>query len=173
MKEVTRAYESGDLARLLELEGHWASQEAVTPRSDDPSRLMEVLERTIGELKRQLRDVLAELTQLRRSEPFRALKELERTRSGGLDPLKDFVAEAQWCVDQLRTMRDFVAAFSEGKMSWAEFIEGPTPTHPPGEEDEYTMDDLLDALLAELEVVEAPVRRRRKSRKTKASAVPF
>ncbi|HXK17794.1 MAG TPA: J domain-containing protein, partial [Polyangiaceae bacterium] len=49
MKEVTRAYEEGDLARLIEIESTWHGQQAPTEAGDSEARCRE-LERINREL---------------------------------------------------------------------------------------------------------------------------
>jgi hypothetical protein len=77
MKEVTRAYQDGDLARLLELEKAWlAAEETPVDGQGETERRCSSLERTNRELKKQLRELENELRELKHSVPVLAADEL-------------------------------------------------------------------------------------------------
>jgi len=65
MKQVTRAYEDGDLARLVQLESAWNDQLAATA-SEDPDVRCRHLERVNRELLDQIRHLTREIRDVKR-----------------------------------------------------------------------------------------------------------
>lgn len=134
MKELNRAYQDGDLARLIELERTWlpgaqlASAAKVTPPSSDEEfvRRCAALEQTIAGLRRQLDEIKQELKQLRRSPQAALLDELEEVaRHRRQSPLAVWRTDLDDQAAQLRTIRDFVVAFRDGEIPLEEFVAGP------------------------------------------------
>lgn len=114
MKEVTRAYEQGDLARLVELEQTWRSEQAIGDDADPEARCRE-LERTNRELLDQVRQLTRELRDAKRN---------EQSFSGGLS-LEQVLEQATRELDQVSAVVDFVRQFRDGKIGLAEFARGP------------------------------------------------
>lgn len=142
------------------------------PAPEGLSEVIALLECTIVELKAQLANLHRELKQVRRSEPYAVMKDLQEMRSAGVDPASSLKAEAQARVDDLRAVRDCVAEFNAGKMSWESFLDGPElPSDFDDEEADAAVDDLVGMLLEELEQFEL-TRRRRRSR-SRGSSIPF
>lgn len=136
MKQVTQAYEDGDLARLVELETAWGTGQNLPAGSDEEARCRE-LERVIRELRTQANELRRELRQLEHSTPLSLLE----TSSD------DLATEAEAELRELEGLRDFVAAFRDGKVSLADFIRGPEL----GPDEEMDLDALaFDSLLEEL-----------------------
>ena len=131
MKELNRAYQDGDLARLIELERTWltgAQLAKVTPLSSEEelARRCAQLEQTIAALRRQLDDIKQELKQLRRSPQAALLDELEEVaRYKRRSPLEIWRAELDEQTEELRAIRDFVVAFRDGEIPLEEFVAGP------------------------------------------------
>ena len=174
MKEVTQAYESGDLARLINLDERFAGGGMFEAGATMPAQ-MDVLERVVAELKTELRRHLDELRMVKRSDAFRAAKDLQRLRKAGEDPIGMMAEEEQARLDDLIATRDFVAAFEGGKMPFADFVRGPSL----GADDDGSSDlaDMFDEALADLIDAEvaaaAPQRRRRNRRNPPADPIPF
>jgi hypothetical protein len=170
MKEVTRAYQDGDLARLLELEKAWLAEEK-TPAAahDETERRCANLERTNRELKRQLRELDSELRELKNSLPVLAADELGLRSKDSAARVEVMIAETEVGINGLRQLRDFVRSFADGKITLDEFMLGPDGGSDSGEEDgDMDLAD-LDAFLDDIfrEVDHAPKRRagRRSSRR--------
>jgi hypothetical protein len=172
MKEVTRAYQDGDLARLLELEKAWLAAEApATACEDETERRCASLERTNRELKKQLRELEAEIRVLKNSAPVLAADELGLGGKGGAARVDSMIAEVQEGITVLLKVRDFVRSFVDGKITLDEFLKG--PDGGAGDNDDYGYDgeddgdeDLgledLHALLSDMvRQVESKPRRRR------------
>lgn len=112
MKEVTRAFEQGDLARLIELERAWKS-ERVLAGEGDPERRCRELERINAELAGQAKQLA------------NALKMAKRELKGPLGQLDELFEQATGELDHIATICDFVKLFRDGKISLAAFARGP------------------------------------------------
>jgi hypothetical protein len=114
MQDVTRAYEEGDLARLIALEEAWISGSAAArgSGSNDTARIRE-LERTNRELRAQAAALARELRAIRRSAPPSDLE------ADGL------VADVELELERVAVIRDFIRAFRDGRISLAQFLLGP------------------------------------------------
>jgi hypothetical protein len=163
MKEVTCAYESGDLARLLELERTWLASMPCAERdaNEDLARRSADLLRANTELRRQLRGLSAELKGLKQTIPGAG------DRRGARGPL-DFGVVADQIVEELRAeltrleaLRDFAAGFLRGDLTIEEFLLGP----PLGDDGADFFDRLVAEVLggmADVEDCERSSRRRRR-----------
>jgi hypothetical protein len=149
MKQVTRAYEDGDLARLVELESAWNEQLAATG-AEDPEARCRALER----VNRELLDQVRQLT--------RAIRDLKRDAQQafqGASPA-EIVAGATQELDELQAMCELLRQFRDGQITLAELKRRTMP--PPPSPDEL---DLLEALmLQEMGLWPPPSRRDRPRR---------
>jgi hypothetical protein len=114
MKEVTRAYEDGDLARLVELERTWQGEQTVVESADSLTRCRE-LERLNHELLKQVRELTRRL---------RDAKQEAREASYGL-PADELLEQASRELDGLEIVHDFLCRFRDGKLSLSELSQGP------------------------------------------------
>jgi len=116
MKQVTRAYEEGDLARLVELENAWQSQQSLA-ESGDPELRCRELER----LNRELLDQLREVT--------RALRDAKRDlREAALhQPPDELVELASLELDDVAGVCELLRRFRDGKISLGDLTHGPLP----------------------------------------------
>jgi hypothetical protein len=112
MKEVTRAYEDGDLARLLELERAWQSERAVADGGSSEARCRE-LARINRELLNQVRQLTRELRDVKRE-----------ARDASLGPLDRVVAQAARELDDLESVCVQVRKFRDGKSTLADLVRG-------------------------------------------------
>jgi hypothetical protein len=117
MKQVTRAYEDGDLARLIELESAWQSEQAPDDGGDPEARCRE-LERLNRELLDQLRDVT------------RALRDAKsELRDAALShPSEELVELANLELDDLEAIALSVRRYRDGKLSLSDLMRGPLPS---------------------------------------------
>jgi hypothetical protein len=181
MKEVTRAYEEGDFARLIEIEQQWmAGGRVEATTTNDAAAKRAVLERTIKELQSQLKAVTSELRIVRLGSPLRELfGNNRRRRVDDQGPIDAMVASANEDLERMRQMRDFVRAFSERKISLAEFMRGPACLRPDEFDEEFEFARIaLDSLLDDFEVVpvnrkKGPQSRRKSNRSSAVDDVPF
>ncbi len=162
MKQITVAYQAGDFARLVELERAWATGEAIPAATEDEAdQRVAATERANAELQTQLRAIEREIRGLRASPDGELAKEIKR-RGGGDDELGGLTREAEEELTGLRRLRDFVQAFQNGEMSFAEFAEGPDPDDD--EEDEEDLLDLAEAMAALTALMNQPPAAARRGR---------
>jgi hypothetical protein len=149
MKELNRAYEAGDLARLLELERSWAASLAPASSDDDGERRCDFLRRANQALRRQLKSLRQQIRALTDSPSGHLVAQCKRFR-GGQDPVDQFIAEGEEEVAQLTAIRDHVRGFRDGRISLAQFLAG----HRSPVEDDFLADPdfagEIDELLATL-----------------------
>ncbi len=165
MKEVTQAYQAGDLARLIELESDLAQVLSENASGELAARAQR-LERQSRELRKQLRELTAERKELRDSLPFRVdLRAPNRLKEQLDEQVTLLMAEVKQELEQFRVMRDFVQRFRDGKMAFDEFAAGPG-SHTGDLED--ALEAVLSELFAGIEHAE-PRRRKAKKRATRSS----
>lgn len=116
MKQVTRAYEDGDLARLIELESAWQNEQALSGSGDPELRCRE-LSRLNRELLDQLREVTRELRDAKR----------ELAESELAFPPAELVELAQLELDDVEAICDVLRRFRDGRVSISDLMDGPLP----------------------------------------------
>ena len=148
MKEVTRAYRDGDMARLIELEKVWLAGVCPDPGNDDDEaeRRCSSLEQTNRELKRQLKELDAKMREIKRSAPAEFATALGLGGRHGDAPLSGLLSTLENEVEALRETRDFVQSFVDGKITCAQFVAGPANGQPKDTDYEPEMGDLEDFL---------------------------
>jgi uncharacterized protein YoxC len=112
MKQVTRAFEQGDLARLIELERAWQSERALDGECNAERRARE-LERINAELAAQVKQLAS------------ALRTAKRELKGSAEQLDGLFEQASSELDGINAICEFVKRFRDGKISLAEFTHGP------------------------------------------------
>ncbi|MGF1498329.1 MAG: J domain-containing protein [Elainellaceae cyanobacterium] len=145
MKEINRAYKSGDFARLLELERQQGndSTEAVISASDDLEQACQRLERENESLQDQYEGIKAELRELRnQTQEGMMVTAYRRASREGFDFVEELLADSEMELASLRQLRDFVRDFRDRKITLKQFLAGPTPTRTP-EEMISAIEDLL------------------------------
>jgi len=148
MKEVTRAYQDGDLARLIELEKVWLAGASHDPGNDEDEteRRCSSLDQTNRELRRQLKELDAQMRELKRSAPAEFATTLGLGGRRGDAQVSDLLSSLEHDVEALRETRAFVQSFVEGKITRAQFVSGPRIGQPTDPDDELEMGDLEDFL---------------------------
>lgn len=116
MKQATRAYEDGDLARLVQLESAWQSEKALEDTGDPDVRCRE-LERINRELLTQLREVTRQL---------RDAKYDLRDATMAYPP-DELVELANAELDDMEAICEHVRRFRDGKISLQDLAYGPLP----------------------------------------------
>jgi hypothetical protein len=179
MKEISRAYEDRDLARLLELKRRWmqngeaAGDATMTARdaADETQRRCANLVRMNAALRLQLQELNRQIKELRRSPPGQMLKDVRRpTRGRGLDaseddPIAVLIAGAHAELTRTRELRDFVLSYRDGKLTIDEFLRGPPSLRRPESSDGDEVDPDDDELDRELDSLFDPSPRRRSGRR--------
>jgi hypothetical protein len=144
MKEVTRAYESGDVARLVEIERTWLARSPAVDRELDVARRVAELLAANKELRRQLRTLTAELKELKQSIVGAAPARRGARKSSPRTEVDELIGQMERELTELRTIRDFAQSFADGEIGIAEFMLGPAV---PGEEED---EDPFEQMLAEV-----------------------
>jgi hypothetical protein len=114
MKQVTQAYNDGDLARLLELEKAWEQSDTLDSGRDDESRCLEI-ERIIHELRAQATTLDRERRDMKKRASFAMVSSY----------IKVMVKHAQAELDEYETVCEFVKSFRDGKITLTQFVRGP------------------------------------------------
>lgn len=163
MKQVTCAYESGDLARLVELERTWLAREAeaADQDADQLARRIQQLLSANKDLRRQLRALSAELKDLKQALPVRGGRLRAKGPPDFSSVVDEMVEELQGEVSRLEATRDFAAGFLRGEITLEEFLLGP-PMPDDGDESLDMLFAEVIAALAQDDVDEPRSRRRRR-----------
>ncbi len=153
MKQVTQAYENGDLARLLELEKVWQAGANVESGGDEEARCRE-LEKNIDELRAQATELSRELRQTKKYTPSKL--QIEFAEEAASRAKKELGGIEKLCA--------FVKNFRDGKISLADFVRGP----------DLDDDDLKAAVerISE-QLMNMPGKTRAKGRKPRMDDIPF
>ena len=158
MKEVTRAYELGDVARLVELERSWLAAPVPCEAEQDTERSTQALLQANQELRCQLRALSAELKALRDSVAV-ALGSQRGARGHSAEGAQDWMlSELERELTEMKLLRDFARAFLNGDVSLEEFLRGPPS---PLDELDRAEQFLFDAFAHWDPCAERPPRRRR------------
>jgi hypothetical protein len=164
MKEVTRAYESGDVARLVEIERTWLAQAPVPERELDVARRIGELLAANKELRRQLRALTADLKELKQS----SVGHSAPRRRGAREPrseVDEMVSHFERELAELVSVRNFAQRFADGEIDIKEFLLGPEPLEDEDDPFEQMLAEVLEAMAADAPPArKAPRARRRQKR---------
>jgi hypothetical protein len=123
MKQVTRAYEEQDLARLMEIEKLYATSVSFDTAESFSAEQSSKLEAAVVELRRQLRELSKHVREIKNSEHHRIARDLERGEpSASLD---EVVRGARFEIRMLRNLHEHVRAFAQGRIGYRDFVQGP------------------------------------------------
>jgi hypothetical protein len=126
LKELTQAFEGGDLAKLVALEQTLAlTKTSEHVAQDNPEKRAEQLRRANSELMKQLGELRANLDAVREDCPFTLDYRKKDPASVARDELDEFVLMNHMAVQRAEQTRDFVLSFAQGKMKLTEFLQGP------------------------------------------------
>jgi len=172
MKELTQAYQAGDLARLIELERAWllgvrgeAQREAATDTATPELRCAE-LENRNRALRQQLEEEKAALRALRRSPQGEFLAELRRMapgKTGAVDPLDAWLDALRQQRDGLAELLSFVRSYCDGQIDIDTFQRGPRP-HAMHLDEGLDEREIFAEVLAALTGMRRPPKPRSRSR---------
>jgi predicted nuclease with TOPRIM domain len=150
MKEINRAYEEGDLARLLEIERHYQVGESFDLANGSISEIERQcarLEQDNQLLANQYENLKSELRWMRRTAEGEMVKSYRAIVKEGLDPIDQMVADAERHIAELSKVRTFVKDFRDKKMTIKEFLDGPVSDHQSIED---RLEELMQRALEEL-----------------------
>ncbi|MDX2051728.1 MAG: J domain-containing protein [Polyangiaceae bacterium] len=163
MKEVTRAYESSDIARLLELEQKWLADAPSSVGNEVAKEVEATLAAANRELRQQTRALTAEIKAIKQSTPTMVQVSQRRGRAP--------VTEADMMLDELQRMakvlehiQAFTVDFREGRIPLSTFLRGPAidPDLLPPEED--TFHEVIEFVVQEM-MERGPRRQKRRGRR--------
>ncbi|MEA5511016.1 molecular chaperone DnaJ [Crocosphaera sp. UHCC 0190] len=150
MKEVNRAYQEGDLARLLEIERQHHLAEDIdinNATSSEIERQCQQRERDNQLLKTQYETLKEELRIARNTPEGEMVKDYRACQKEGLDAVGEMLSEMEAQVKTVEEIRDFVRNFRDKKITIKDFLKGPTSLTPKTKEDP---EEMLEMLLEEL-----------------------
>jgi hypothetical protein len=128
MKELTQAFEGGDLAKLVAMEQGLALKRGnTTTTPDTPEKQAEQLQRANAELVKQLAELQVSVEAVREDCPFTLDERKKDPASVARDELDQFVLMNHMAVQRATQARDFVLSFAQGKMRLTDFLQGPSP----------------------------------------------
>lgn len=126
MKELNRAYQEKDLAKLLEIEKQHLAGESIDNFSeDDLTRKCNILEQQNALLKNQYENLKQELRAVKNTPEGTLVSEYRQATKLGLDPMKQMLAQTEKEIEIIIEVRDFVKDFRDKKMTIKEFAKGP------------------------------------------------
>jgi hypothetical protein len=147
MKEVNVAYQRGDLARLLEIEKQYQIGEIIDlNNADDLTVRCHQLDRENELLKEQQVSLQKEMREVKKSHPGQMLVEYRQLRKQGIEPIEELMVEAEINLENVQTIRDFVQAFADKKITVEKFKRGPVLRRVHEDEDDFLDFDDFDEL---------------------------
>jgi soluble cytochrome b562 len=150
MKEINRAYEEGDLARLLEIERQYQvgkSIDLANASSSEIERQCDRLEQDNQLLANQYENLKSELRWMRATPEGDMVKSYRAIVKEGLDPIAQMVDDAERHIEELAKVRTFVKDFRDKKITIKEFLDGPVSERDNTEDE---LDEMIQQALKEL-----------------------
>lgn len=148
MKEINKAYQEGDLARLLEIERSQQPLEIIDNNNeDDLTRRCRTLEQHNQILLAQYEKLKQELRLTKNTPEGTMVCDSRKAAKKGIDAMAAIVETMESQINVVSEIRDFVKDFRQQKITIKEFLAGPTPLHSL---DEETIEDILEQMLSEL-----------------------
>ncbi|MFB2772178.1 J domain-containing protein [Pelatocladus sp. BLCC-F211] len=150
MKEINKAYQEGDLARLLEIERqHEAGESVESNNEDDLTRKCNRLEQETEFLKTQYETIKRELRLVKNTPEGMIVADCRKVAKEGIDPIDQMLEQVESEIEVIANIRDFVKDFREQKITIKEFLCGPPLMKQMNQE---VMEDLLEQMLEDLGV---------------------
>ena len=155
MKEINRAYNEGDFARLLEIERQHQTEASVAldHSSDDLERLCSQLSQNNQLLKDQYEELKRELRLVRDTPEGAMVVDYRACVREGINPVEAMLSQAKAEVKATEEIRNFVKDFRDQKMTIKKFLAEPTS------QDEVSLEQ-AEALLEEMFGVQISLQRR-------------
>lgn len=126
MKEINKAYQEGDLARLLEIERKYQQLESIqSNHSDDLTRRCSNLEQENEYLKNQYENLKQELRAVKNTPQGAVVSDYRKAVRQGINPVAQMLREIESEIAAISSIRDFVRDFSQHRMTIKDFLQGP------------------------------------------------
>jgi hypothetical protein len=147
MKEINKAYQDGDLARLLEIERKYEVGETIDNNSeDDLSRRCRNIEQHNQILKNQYEKLKQELRLAKNTPEGSMVADYKKAAKQGVDCIELMLETMQAQTKIVAEIRDFVQDFKDKKITIKEFLAGPESLRSVQED---MMEELLERMMEE------------------------
>ena len=147
MKEINKAYQDGDLARLLEIERKYEVGETIDNNSeDDLSRRCRNIEQHNQILKNQYEKLKQELRLAKNTPEGSMVADYKKAAKQGVDCIELMLETIQSQTKIVAEIRDFVQDFKDKKITIKEFLAGPESLRSMKED---MMEELLERMMEE------------------------
>ncbi|MFM2062096.1 MAG: hypothetical protein RLZZ507_1766 [Cyanobacteriota bacterium] len=148
MKEINKAYQEGDLARLLEIERQHQLGEIIDNNNeDDLTRRCKNLEQQNEILKNQYDKLKQELRLAKNTPEGTMVSDARKAAKYGVDSISIMLKQLESQIEIIVDIRDFIQDFRNKKITIKEFLEGPPSLRSLREE---MMEELLEEMMEEL-----------------------
>ncbi len=148
MKEINKAYQEGDLARLLEIEKQYQQLESIESKnSDDLTRKCNHLEQENEFLKNQYEDLKKELRVVKNTPEGVVVSDYRKAVRQGINPIAQMLEEVESEIAVISSIRDFVRDFSQQKMTIKDFLQGPEVMR---QMNQIMMEEIMEQMFADL-----------------------
>ncbi|MFN6034516.1 MAG: molecular chaperone DnaJ, partial [Dolichospermum sp.] len=147
MKEINKAYQEGDLARLLEIERKYEVGEIIDNNSEnDLSRKCKTIEQQNEILKNQYEKLKQELRLVKNTPEGTMVADYKKATKQGVDCIALMLETMQTQIKMVAEIRDFVQDFKDKKITIKEFLAGPESLRSTQED---MMEELLEKMMEE------------------------
>ena len=148
MKEINKAYQEGDLARLLEIEQQYQVGKSIDSNSeDDLTRQCQRVEQQNEILSTQYEKLKQELRLVKNTPEGAIVSDCRKASKEGIDPIGSMAEQVETEIQTIAAIRDFVKDFREQKITIKEFVSGPVNLHQMNQD---TVDDMFEEMFLEL-----------------------
>ena len=147
MKEINKAYQEGDLARLLEIERQHELGEIIDNNSeDDLTRRCKNIEQQNQILKNQYDKLKQELKSAKNTPEGSMVANYKKAAKQGIDAVELMLETIQSQTKIVAEIRDFVKDFKDKKITIKEFLAGPESLRSMQED---MMEELMEKMMGE------------------------
>lgn len=147
MKEINKAYQEGDLARLLEIERKYEVGETIDNNNeDDLSRKCKNIEQQNQILKNQYEKLKQELRLAKNTPEGTMVADYKKAAKQGIDCIELMLETIQSQTKIVAEIRDFVKDFKDKKIPIKEFLAGPQSLRSMQED---MMEELMEKIMGE------------------------
>lgn len=151
MKEINKAYQDGDLARLLEIEKqHDVGEFIDTSNQDEVALKCTRVEQQNELLKNQLTNLKREMRLAKKSPEGAMVSDFRKVTKHGIDPIAQMLEQLTGQISIVSQIRDYVRDFRDEKISINKFLEGPDVLCRMQEE---MMDELYEEMFGDEEFI--------------------
>ena len=149
MKEINKAYQDGDLARLLEIERLHQVEESFSINSeDDLTRQCNKLEQHNEFLKNQYENLKGELRLAKNTNEGQMVSGYRKAVKEGIDPINQTVEQIESEIEVISSICNFIKDFRDKKITIKDFLAGPPVLQQRNQE---IIDELFEEMFGEFE----------------------